>query len=126
MKKSISEIVCHAAGSDEPVYRALRPLICAACGGEIPEGGYFTRRALGGIRLLPQCQKCVPFSLETTDEKPSLLRTLLSSQTEATDTGKPVLADNHADEIREAVAARLGPALKRTHRHSKTKWRSKR
>ena len=126
MKKGISEIVGHTIEGNEPVYRALRPLLCAACGGEIPEGSLFTRHMLGQMRLLPHCQKCKPFSLEANKNSSSLLKALLSTQAETARSRKPRLTDDHADEIREAVEARLGPALKQAHHQSKTKWRSKR
>ena len=47
MAKGISEVAGEAdgaGGSDVALYRALRQLFCAACGGTIREGGLFTRR----------------------------------------------------------------------------------
>jgi hypothetical protein len=47
MAKGISEIVGEAGGaggSRVAVYRALRQLFCATCGGTIREGELFTRR----------------------------------------------------------------------------------
>src|ERR1043165_4101636 len=90
--KSISEIVGHADSvgkSSFVVYRALRPLLCAVCGGVIEEGTMFTRRSLlgQGLRILPQCRKCAPFELraKTEDERhqSTLLKALLAPQKES-------------------------------------------
>ncbi|HEX7318560.1 MAG TPA: hypothetical protein VF297_31925 [Pyrinomonadaceae bacterium] len=67
MAKGISEIVGEAdgaGGSGVTVYRALRQLFCAACGATIREGDLFTRRALSGqgLRILPRCSGCEPFT----------------------------------------------------------------
>jgi hypothetical protein len=67
MVKGISVIVGEANagdGSEVPVYRALRPLVCSSCGAAIGEGTLFTRRALadGGLRVAAQCMECAPFT----------------------------------------------------------------
>lgn len=67
MAKGISEIVGEADGADGSkvtFYRALRQLFCAACDGIIREGGLFTWRTLPGqgLRILPRCRGCEPFT----------------------------------------------------------------
>ena len=66
--KGISVIVGKAEaadGSEAPVYRALRTLLCSSCGAAIGEGTLFTRRALadGGLRVAARCRECAPFTL---------------------------------------------------------------
>src|ERR1044071_10068007 len=86
MEKGISEIVGRgdlAEGRSTEVYRALRALLCATCGAEIAEGVLFTRRRVKGIglRIMPQCPKCAPFTLQADGkEKSSLLQSLLAGQ----------------------------------------------
>lgn len=117
MAKSISEIVGKAESvgkSRMTVYRALKPLVCAACSEPIKEGVLFTRRSLfgQGLRILPQCQKCVPFKLRAAGEKErrqsALLEALLRAQPEPSEVQR-----RHTEEEREAVERRLGPALRR-------------
>ncbi len=112
--KAVSEIVGRAelaGGGGAEVYRALRTLLCATCGAEIGEGTLFTRRKVKGIgvRIMPQCQKCAPFALaEGGGKKQSdLLRSLLAAPEK---TSQPVAAEKN---LKEAVARRLGPALRR-------------
>ena len=97
------------------VYRALKELLCAACGEPIHEGALFTRRSLNGrgLRILSQCQKCAPFNFPSTNEKPSrqspLLESLLTPQL---DMSKVSVRNPTAE--REAVERRLDPALRRS------------
>jgi hypothetical protein len=120
--KGISEIVGTGEGAGRScvtVYRALRQLICAPCGGMINEGTLFTRRSLQGqgLRILPQCQKCAPFNLSMDGDarrpRSIMLDALLAplSEQEADSSLKEEVAQ---DAVREAVAKRLGPALRRT------------
>jgi hypothetical protein len=117
MAKGISEIVGEAdgaGGSGVTVYRALRQLFCAACGGTIREGDLFTRRALRGqgLRILPRCRGCVPFTpRDTARGKSALIESLLTPPAgEAEpDAGRPTRREEHV----EAVMKRLGPALSR-------------
>lgn len=123
MEKAISEIVGRGnldEGRSTDVYRALRSLLCATCGGEIAEGVLFTRRRVKGIglRIMPQCPKCAPFTLQADrKEKSALLRSLLEKQpTESsrrTDASSEVAAQAKAKSVEEEVRRRLGPALKR-------------
>ena len=123
MEKGISEIVGRGNlddGRSTDVYRALRPLLCATCGAEIAEGALFTRRRVKGIglRIMPQCPKCAPFTLRAEGkEKSALLRSLLAEQP-ADSSGRPNTsseADSQAKAqgAREEVRRRLGPALAR-------------
>src|SRR5438045_1924915 len=91
MAKGISEIVGLAEGAGESrvtVYRALKILLCARCSETISEGELFTRRSLygRGLRILPQCQKCVPFDIRVADERERrqsvFLESLLTPQPE--------------------------------------------
>ena len=118
--KSVSEIVGRAdsAGrSNVVVYRALRQLLCAACGGMIEEGAMFTRRSLTwqGLRILPKYRKCAPFELKTGNEEErqgsSLLKALLAPQEESRRNGRP---RRRQEAVRKAVENRLGPALRRS------------
>jgi hypothetical protein len=125
MEKGISEIVGRGdldEGRSTEVYRALRSLLCATCGGEIAEGVLFTRRRVKGIglRIMPQCPKCAPFTLQAErKEKSSLLRSLLGEK--STDSSRQAGASSEADSqaqakaesVNEEVRRRLGPALKR-------------
>ena len=119
MAKAISEIagLAEEVGKSRViVYRALKQLLCAKCGEVISEGTLFTRRSLygQGLRILPQCQKCAPFSLGATGgEAPwpsALLESLLTSQPE-NQAGETRKRDTRSG--REAVERRLGPALRR-------------
>src|SRR5918992_1055503 len=129
MEKGISEIVGRADlvdGRSVDVYRALRSLLCATCGAEIVEGALFTRRRVKGIglRIMPQCIKCAPFTLQAKrKEKSTLLRALLTEKT--TDSAKPEATSSRISSeapsqqveerknVDEEVRRRLGPALKR-------------
>lgn len=125
MEKGISEIVGEALGAGDArvtVYRALRQLICAACGGTIREGELFTRRALPGQELpvSSRCQKCTPFNFRTIADgqhRSPLLESLLTappehevSENQKLDTGVK----------REAVERRLGPALRRCRQRTRS------
>ena len=128
MEKAISEIVGEGnlkSGRSTEVYRALRPLLCSMCGALVNVSALFTRRRVKGIglRIMPQCQKCAPFTLkEDKKEKSALLESLL--RREQPDASKNVSAplarrstegSAKQDEknIDEEVRRRLGPALKR-------------
>ena len=118
MTKGISEIAGMAESvgkSRVTVYRALKQLLCAACGEAISEGTLFTRRSLygHGLRILPQCQKCAPFKLRSADKEErqsALLESLLARQP-ARREDEIRKRDEGAE--REAVERRLGPALRR-------------
>lgn len=122
MTKGISEIVGTGEGTGRTsvtVYRALRQLICAPCGAAIPEGTLFTRSSLDGhgLRILPRCQKCAPFTLivdgDTKQPRSMMLESLLAPEVEQdADPSSKEEVDQEA--VREAVAKRLGPALRRT------------
>jgi hypothetical protein len=130
MEKGISEIVgrCNLdEGRSTDVYRALRTLLCATCGAAIAEGMLFTRRKVKGVglRIMPQCPKCAPFTLQADKkEKSTLLQSLLAEQ--PADSSKRSLASSEADSQAQAkaksvddeVRRRLGPALKRS-RHGR-------
>ena len=125
MEKGISEIVGRAELNEGPsteVYRALRALLCATCGAAIAEGMLFTRRRVKGIGLsiMPQCPKCVPFTLQADrKEQSALLKSLLMEQ--PANSSKGAGASSEADpqsqaeteRVNEEVRQRLGPALKR-------------
>ena len=125
MEKGISEIVGRAdldEGRSVDVYRALRSLLCATCGAQIAEGALFTRRRVKGIgvRIMPQCSKCAPFTLQAErKEKSALLQSLLAEQPAGSSrrTSASSEADAEAQEkaksVDEEVQRRLGPALKR-------------
>jgi hypothetical protein len=107
--KAVSEIVGRADGGSE-VYRALRPLLCATCGAAIGEGTLFTRRKVKGIgvRIMPQCRECAPFTFEAGAKKESdLLRALLAQPADA-----PPKRPAPEKNLKEEVARRLGPALR--------------
>jgi hypothetical protein len=130
MERAISEIVGRAdmdEGGSTQVYRALRSLLCATCGSGIAEGSLFTRRRVKGIgvRIMPQCRECSPFTLQADrKERSALLRSLLAEQptdsarqTEAAARNSSKNASQAQNEekknVDEAVRRRLGPALKR-------------
>ena len=86
--KGISEIAGDAFSAGKSrvtIYRALKQLLCAVCDEAISEGALFTRRSLygQGLRILPQCQKCVPFRMTGGEGRRSaLLVSLVTSQPE--------------------------------------------
>lgn len=96
------------------VYRALRQLICAACGGTIREGELFTRRALPGqeVPVSSRCRGCAPFTSRGSEKAESdLIKSLLTP----TD-GEPkpeAGSSRRREEVIRAVMKRLGPALSR-------------
>ncbi len=113
--KAVSEIVGRAeleGGRSAEVYRALRALLCATCGTEIGEGTLFTRRKVKdiGVRIMPECSKCAPFVLAEGGEKKQsdLLRSLLAAPEK---TSQPPAVEKN---LKEEVARRLGPALRRS------------
>lgn len=117
MAKGISEIVGETFGTGKSrvtVYRALKQLLCAACGETINEGVLFTRRSLYGqrLRILPRCQKCAPFSLRSNSEKErrqsALLESLLTPQSEP---GEVRVREPGAE--KETIERRLGQVLRR-------------
>jgi hypothetical protein len=118
MAKGISEIVGEVDGADGSrvtVYRALRQLLCAACGGTIREGGLFTRRTLPGhwMQILPRCRGCEPFTPPGDPEVQSaLIESLLTppAPEAKTEEGRPA----RREDLAEAVMKRLGPALSRS------------
>jgi len=121
MTKGISQIVGTGQGAGDArvtVYRALRRIICTPCGGTISEGELFTRRSINaqGVCILSRCQKCAPFTLCMDEEakrpRSKMLDALLApeSEQEADSSSKK---EGGQDAIREAVAKRLGPALRR-------------
>lgn len=129
MDKAISEIVGRAyldEGGDAQVYRALRSLLCSTCGSQIVEGSLFTRRTVKGIgiRIMPQCRECSPFTLHADrKERSVLLRSLLAEQPADSGAGEPSLnpsenssQNEERQRLSEAVRRRLGPALKRGRR----------
>src|SRR5918912_2069214 len=131
-EQGISEIIGRAdlkKGGSTELYRALRVLLCATCGAEISEGAMFTRRKVKGIglRIMPQCQKCAPFTLHSSKkERSALLESLLTEQpadsrkrTDSSAKGSSqanVRAQKDEKELDEKVRRRLGPALKRGRR----------
>ncbi|HKC63182.1 MAG TPA: hypothetical protein VKB86_06065 [Pyrinomonadaceae bacterium] len=128
MEKAISEIVGQGdlkSGRSREVYRALRSLLCSTCGTFIAENALFTRRRVKGIglRIMPQCQKCAPFTLrEDRKEKSPLLESLLRGQPQDNSKNVSASSERRSTEvpakqeeknIDEEVRRRLGPALKR-------------
>jgi RNase P subunit RPR2 len=129
MEKGISEIVGRATrddGGSTEVYRALRALMCATCGASLSQGTLFTRRKVKGIglRILPQCGKCAPFTLQTDKkERSALIQSLLSEQpTDSTNRASASARANSQSNPQSAserknlddeVRRRLEPALKR-------------
>ncbi|HYP52786.1 MAG TPA: hypothetical protein VEQ42_04565 [Pyrinomonadaceae bacterium] len=118
-RRAISEIVGDGAGEGGArcvVYRALRELLCEACGSVISEGELFTRRRIQGqrLRVMPRCGKCAPFKLEATERRSALLDTLLESDP----TTKPTPTVAEREHVAEAVRRRLGPALSRGKRQA--------
>ena len=120
MGKAISEVVGYArlaGGGRGKVYRALKQLWCAPCGDVIEEGALFTRKSAGagGLRILPRCGQCVPFSLGAHGHTRSELLNSLLAQAGAESPPKP-FSREHRAETRRAVESRLGPALRRARR----------
>ena len=122
-QEAISEIVGDgksAGGEPCVVYRALRRLLCEACGSVIREEELFTRRPAPGqrIRIMPRCCSCAPFIPEGEGEKrrPGLLDALIQSH--------PLVAPwptpSDPGKAAEAVERRLGPALARGRRNRRT------
>lgn len=118
MAKGISEIVGEAFGAGDSsvtVYRALKQLFCAACGGTIREGDLFTRRALSGqgLQILPQCRGCAPFTSRSGATAGSaLIESLLTPPAGEAKAG--VERPAQREEIVQTVMKRLGPALSRS------------
>lgn len=117
MAKGMSEIVGEAdgpGGSGVKVYRALRQLFCAACGGTIREGDLFTRRALPGrgLRILSRCGGCAPFTPpRAAGARSALIESLLTPPA-----GEPKaeeVSPARREEVVRVVMKRLGPALSR-------------
>ena len=128
MENAISEIVGEGelkSGRNVQVYRALRSLLCSTCGALIAEGGLFIRRRVKGIglRIMPQCQKCAPFTLrEDKREKSALLESLLKKEPPDSSKGSHAHSSTELSKkqeeknLDEEVKRRLGPALKRGRR----------
>jgi hypothetical protein len=118
MKQGISKIVGQASdagGECFPLYCALRPLSCSACGTDISEGELFTRHALPEQELLlyAHCRKCTPFTPHSDRHARSeLLDSLLASPDNNED--QPIKRQQRS--IAEAVEKRLGPALEQARR----------
>lgn len=92
-----------ATGKRATMYRALRDLTCSPCGKIIREGGLFTREAepASGLPLVRLCRGCAPFTAEG-----GLLNALLAPP--RSEEARPTAA---ADDARQKVMSRLGPAL---------------
>jgi hypothetical protein len=131
-EKSISEIagrVDLADGASALAYRALRSLICSACGMVIAEGALFTRHKVNGIgvNIMPRCLRCEPFTLRASkEEKSALLKSLLAGPPASPPKDSVQAADNSSQNSSkpqgeeknpvEEMRKRLGPALKRGRR----------
>ena len=128
MEHGISEIYGEGRGPDGramPVYRALRELLCSACGAPIAEGSLFTRKSLPqfALRIMPRCRECAPFGTagDAGGETPKragakrskLLENLLTPAPEA---GGAQKKSERSRDVSEEVARRLGPALSRSRR----------
>ena len=131
-EKGISEIAGRVdlmSGESALAYRALRQLLCSACGMVIAEGALFTRHKMKGIgvNIMPRCLQCEPFALKASkEEKSTLLKSLLAGQT-ALPSKSPVTtakdsSQNSSQRLEgeknpvEEMRKRLGPALKRGRR----------
>jgi len=143
MEHGISEIYGEGRGPDgraTPVYRALRELLCSACGAPIAEGSLFTRKSLPqfAMRIMPRCRECAPFGTAgeagrvtpavgdggASDgagggtpkgagvKRSKLLEGLLTPAPER-EGGQE---SERARDVAEKVASRLGPALSRSRR----------
>lgn len=140
MTKGVSEIIGQAIfgdGSKAAAYRALRPLVCASCGGVVASGEMFTRdrASTQSLRLWPRCQACLPFALESgKPERSSLIEFLLmpiepgpatittkdkqerdEKERATNDERRKVINDERCKAI-AAMRQRLGPALERARR----------
>jgi hypothetical protein len=118
MKQGISKIVGQAndaSGESVPLYCALRPSSCSACGTDIPEGEIFTRHALPEQELLlyAHCRKCTPFTLHRGRRARSELLDAILTSPEHNET-QPVKGQQRT--LAEAVEKRLGPALEQARR----------
>jgi hypothetical protein len=126
MRDAISEIVGQGGLSDggsAQIYRALRSLLCSACGAMIAKDTLFTRCSVKGVGLsiMPQCRKCTPFVFQPDkQEKSALLQELLRENAPASSSRESALADASRDtsaqekrHVAEEVRKRLGPALKK-------------
>jgi hypothetical protein len=148
MKNGVSEIIGQALfgdGARGTAYRALRPLVCARCGGMVATGEMFTRARSDrqGLRLWPRCQACVPFTLDAgKPARSALLQSLLTptkqehastehhaepehaiddERRKAVDERRKVederlRVEDERQRIDEAMRRRLGPALERARR----------
>lgn len=123
MEHAISEIFgegVDARGASIPIYRALRRLLCSACGAPIPLGAFFTRKAIPGIapRIMPRCRECAPFELRSDEEtkKSPLIENLLTPAD-----GKPDATGEPSLKASEEVERRLGPALSRARAKRETR-----
>ena len=116
MAQGISEIFgegVNAEGGGVRVYRALRRLMCSACGATIPENSLFTRKRLPslGLRIMPRCRECAPFELRSSDAEPQrsqLIENLLAPAGE-----KPQPDEKPSRKTNAEIESRLGPALSR-------------
>jgi hypothetical protein len=122
-KRAISEIVGRAvfAGRQSGmVYRALRAIRCAACDQVIAEGELFTRRAVAGqgLRILPGCCKCAPFTFQSESKGTGhpMLDVLLTPEAEGASASNRKSDREERKGITEAFEQRLGPALQRCSR----------
>lgn len=126
MEKGISEIIGRGetdGGKGVEVYRALRSLLCSTCGADIAEGSLFTRRKVKGIglRIMPQCPECAPFTAQPDrKERSQLLRALLAQATADSRETSARVSDKSGErgredekDLKEEVRRRLGPALER-------------
>jgi hypothetical protein len=144
MDHGISEIYGEGRGADGravPIYRALRELLCSACGATIAEGSLFTRKDLSQFapRIMPRCRECAPFGMvgDVAGMSPSvgddgtqngveaelpkgagakkrskLIEGLLTPAPETETPRQP----ERSRSVAEKVASRLGPALSRSRR----------
>lgn len=99
-------------GTEVPVYRALRDLLCSSCSATIGEGTLFTRRAVatGKLRVAAQCRNCMPFTSRSGERKGSPRSALLESLFTPEPAGDRATDSCHAENA-DAVRKRLGPAL---------------
>lgn len=122
MAKGISETSGEALladGTSVKLYKALRPLVCAACAGSIKEGELFTRSKLAGLPLAPRCYRCAPFKMkaESAGTKSALLNALLDTSY-ASKSGSQTATATEQIRVRREMEKRLGPALRRARRKS--------
>jgi hypothetical protein len=124
MKQGVSELLgdgTTAQGASAKIYRALRPLLCERCGGQISEGDMFTRWPIAEqfVNIMPRCRACVPFEFEEraepTPPRSPLIKELLSNTGKAEDaTARPSQQD-----VERNIEKRLGEALRWTRRTRK-------